>query len=527
MAKKKKGNVIVIPLTSDPDPWKDFELMGGISFSAEEGIHPNAEGKMVPAIYYTLNMIITFPAARKREVENDFGERSVEIKRGYLENFKLTIKKAYARDGGEFLGYKVTVTHLDNARWRIAQFPQKQFSDKFFIKYFTPLEGEMILKFRDDVIFPSVREVFDTIYNIFDYYLDLERERLIFFTIYTLATYFYKLFPTFPYLYLFGAMESGKTKTLSIFEQLAFNGLMTVNFSASSLFRVVELFGAVLCIDESEYLKDTEKKSELQYLLYAGYKAVGKAMRTEGERIKTVRTFHVYSPKIMASINYPNILLLSRCIITNMRRGMKTEKLNRAPADNLYELRDKILLMLFDRFHEVYQLRDMDFQHELLVGREHELWRPLFVIAQWLKQHMPDRAREIDEAMITMLEQDISLKQSLRIDSDLITILYVLTNNIKESGFVTLQTIRDLILDEYRMNDMDYKTMSRYWSPERIGRQLASLGFKRSKRQGKTYYFIDLHVLQERAKAYNVSSGDGQNTMEQSNSMKTGLDDWQ
>jgi hypothetical protein len=123
----------------------------------------------------------------------------------------------------------------------------------------------------------------------------------------------------------------------------------------------------------------------------------------------------------------------------------------------------------------------------------------------WLKGYMPDRAKELEEAMMEMLEQDVMLKQSLRIDSDLITIIYCLLSNVHESGFLTLQTIRDFILDEYRENDLDYKNMSRYWTPERIGRQLSSMGFKRSRQRGRTYYYIDLNKLKELAEAYGVN----------------------
>ena len=482
-----------------PVPEKELEvipLLDAYDLGAAGGINFSRNDSEVPGIYdYVLEMIITVP------VEKRWKKRGVVVKtRRDDENYKLLVRKRYSKD--QLISRRIMLQRADNDdKLKAAKFPYPHFSRSFFSNFDGIRLGEAEIKV--DV---SPAEVFNMIYGIFDYYLDIEREKLILFTIYTLGTYFYKLFPTFPYLYLFGATESGKTKTLSLFERLCFNAVATINLSPSALFRLVEVFGATLCIDESEYLKDSEKRSELQQLLYAGYKKdSGNVLRVEGDRTKNVKIFHVYSPKIMASINYPNDVLLTRCIVVNMKRGTNREKLNRTPSDDFLQVKDKIYLLVFNRFDEVYQLRDMDFQHELLVGREHELWRPLFVIAHWLKGHMPERAAEIENALVLMLEQDVMIKQSLRVDSDLITMIYCLLSNIHESGHVSLQTIRDFILDEYRTNDADYRNMSRYWTPERIGRQLSALGFKRSRQKGRTYYYIDLERLKALAQAYNVN----------------------
>jgi len=479
-------------LLLDEEAWREFELAGGISFSRKESGLPGA-------YYYDLEMIVTLPMERRKKTK-----KGMKIRRD-LDNFLLTVRKAYR--GNELDFHELRITPLDDVKWKAAKYPYKHFSERFF-KNFEQTSSRVFRFNSNSNVSPA--EVFDLIYGIFDYYLDAEKEKLILFTIYTIGTYFYKLFPTFPYLYLFGAMESGKTKTLSIFEKLCFNGIASVNLSVSALFRLIEVFGATLCIDESEYLRDSEKRSELQSLLFSGYKKdSGSVLRVEGDKVKNVRVFRVYSPKIMASINYPHDVLLSRCIIVNMRRGTNIEKLNRTVSDELVNMRDKIYLMAFNKFDELYQMKDMDFtelpKQQYLVGREHELWRPLLVIMYWLKGYMPDRAKELEEAIMEMLEQDVMLKQSLRIDSDLITIIYCLLSNVHESGFLTLQTIRDFILDEYRENDLDYKNMSRYWTPERIGRQLSSMGFKRSRQRGRTYYYIDLNRLKELAEAYGVN----------------------
>ena len=444
---------------------------------------------------YELSLVITLPAKKKIIKTNRKGEeqRKETI---ITENFLLSISKRYHKNGNIIMSGSLGV--LDGAEWNSAKFPHQRISFDLLRAVY---EGKPIPS-------PSPAEVYRKVRNVFDYYLDAEPEVITLFSVYTIATYYHTLFSTFPYLYLWGARQSGKTKTLSLFQRLCFNAVATMNLTPSSLFRLTEVFNSTLCIDESEYLKDAERKSEIQTLLFAGYKRdSANVLRVEGEEKKNVRIYRVFSPKIMASINYPNDVLMDRCIMINMKRGSNKEKLNREPNSDLQEIRDEIYKLLFTRFDEVYELRDMDFENDLLVARERELWRPLLVIGWWIKTYMnEEEGKELWEHLTLMLEKDVEIKEALRIDTELNTLLYVLLIHVEEDGLISNRAIKEWILDEYRLDEAAYKAAQKTWSPEKIGRYMSSLGFQKVRRGEGTYYRVSVKRIKQLAEAYGVKA---------------------
>ena len=205
---------------------------------------------------YTLKLVTTIPVIKEiKKRKRDGVEEHREIIT--YENFLLTITKARLKNGN------TAITHefkpFDGASAKYPGFNVPKNLIKLFNEKLAVPEWEKLLV--------SPAEVYRKLWKIYDYYLDIEPEVITFFAIYTIASYFYVLFPAFPYVYLWGARQSGKTKTLGLFQKLCFNAVATMNLSAPSLFRLIETFGSTLCIDESEYLKDVERKSEMQILL--------------------------------------------------------------------------------------------------------------------------------------------------------------------------------------------------------------------------------------------------------------------
>ena len=58
------------------------------------------------------------------------------------------------------------------------------------------------------------------------------------FTLWTIGTYLFPLFHTYPYLYLTGYKDTGKTKALEVARQLCFNARMSASMTGSSIFRL-------------------------------------------------------------------------------------------------------------------------------------------------------------------------------------------------------------------------------------------------------------------------------------------------
>ena len=354
---------------------------------------------------------------------------------------------------------------------------------------------------------PSPRDVYLELRGVFDKYIEVEPEVITLLSIYTVATYFFRLFNTFPYLYIFGPRQSGKTKLLALMTKLCYNAVSTVNLSASALFRVVNDFGSTLVIDESEYLKDMEKKSDIQTLLLAGYKKdTANVMRVEGEEKKQVRIFNVFGPKIMASINYPHDILLDRCIMINMLRG-SSEKINLEPSESFQDIRDKLYLLLFTKFDEIYNMRDLDnFNNPLLVAREKELWRPLLVTATWLSQYLSDEEKaQLMADLDKVISDNYAKKTEMRTDSELNTLLYVLSKIVHEDGYVAVAIIRSALLDEYRDDENELRQVQKIWTPEKIGRLLTALKFQKKRKAEGIHYYIKVDDVKRLCQSYNVT----------------------
>ena len=468
---------------------------GGIKITEEE---PG----MLQKKKYALKLVTTVPVIKEIIKRRRDGEDRKEIMT--YENFLLKISKAYLENGEVILNHELKPFDGASAKYPGLNVPKsllKLFHEKGYIENWQELSV-------------SPAEVYKKLWKIYDYYLDIEPEVISLFSVYTIASYFYVLFPSFPYIYLWGARQSGKTKTLGLFQRLCFNAIATMNLSASSLFRLVETFGSTLCIDESEYLKDVERKSEMQTLLFAGYKKdTANVLRVEGEKRKEVKIYRVFSPKIMASINYPNDVLMDRCIMVNMKRGHNREKLNREPSGDFSEIREDLYKLLLTRFDEVYEIKDMDFEHEHLIARERELWRPLLVIAYWIKAYLPEEeGAELWNHMLVMLERNLEIKEGLRVDTELNTLLYALLSLVKEDGYISNEAIIEKILEPYVADDVNYKAMKKIYTPQKIGRMMSSLGFPRKRRDGsgKTYYYVSVEKVKSLAEAYGISTEDSE-----------------
>src|SRR5208282_145566 len=114
-----------------------------------------------------------------------------------------------------------------------------------------------------------------------------------------IGTYFYPLFPAYPYVELNAPRSSGKSKQMQLTARLAFNGRIIGAPSEASTFRLRQDTRGTICFDEAETF-DKDQKAALLQILNMGYTAGGTVTRCE-ERTHAVREFDIYCPKMFAS----------------------------------------------------------------------------------------------------------------------------------------------------------------------------------------------------------------------------------
>jgi hypothetical protein len=230
-------------------------------------------------------------------------------------------------------------------------------------------------------------DVFNAVHHLFTTYVDFRSEvesRVL--TLWTIGTYFYTLFPAFPYLALSGPKNSGKSTVLRVLQPLAFNMVTTSDPTGPAMFRLIHYTRCTVGIDEAERYRHPKDPGmqQIRQLLNSGYKQGMPAIRLIGEDMKP-QAFDVYSPKILAAIAGLEDVLASRCIAIPMRRTDK--KLPCVPPDfDGAAIRHQLYSLALTRFQAVYVNYFERTELHPLHNRSGELWSPLVALAAFFEE---------------------------------------------------------------------------------------------------------------------------------------------
>jgi hypothetical protein len=230
-------------------------------------------------------------------------------------------------------------------------------------------------------------DVFQTAHNVFSSYVDfrspIESQIL---ALWAIGTYFYTLFPAYPYLALNGPKNSGKSTVLRVLQPLAFNMVSTSDATGPAMFRLIHYTSCTVGIDEAERYHNPRDPGmqQIRQLLNSGYKAGMPAIRLIGEEMKP-QAFDVYSPKILAAIAGLEDILSSRCITVPMRRTDRHMPLIPPHFDGA-EIRHQLYTLALTHFQHI-QHNFFDRSDLLsLPNRSGELWSPLIALAAFFQE---------------------------------------------------------------------------------------------------------------------------------------------
>ncbi|MBA3869961.1 MAG: hypothetical protein H0X30_12510 [Anaerolineae bacterium] len=230
-------------------------------------------------------------------------------------------------------------------------------------------------------------DVFNAIHQLFTTYVDFRSEvesRIL--TLWTIGTYFYTMFPAYPYLALNGPKNSGKSTVLRVLQPLAFNMVTTSDPTGPSMFRLIHYTRCTVGIDEAERYHNPKDPGmqQIRQLLNSGYKQGMPAIRLIGEDMKP-QAFDVYSPKILAAIMGLEDILASRCIAIPMRRTDK--KMPGFPPDfDGAALRHQLYMLTLLHFQPIYTNYFERPELHKLHNRSGELWSPLVSLAAFFEE---------------------------------------------------------------------------------------------------------------------------------------------
>jgi uncharacterized protein YkuJ len=318
-------------------------------------------------------------------------------------------------------------------------------------------------------------DLFEEVKNCFKWYIEFPQDAdYDLFSLWTIGTYLHPLFRSYPYIYLGGMKESGKTKTLSVLNCLAFNPIFSGNISTSSLFRLIQNARCTLLIDETERLANPQRAEDFRSILLSGYKQGAKVYRAERDsrdRFEPLE-FETYSPKAIANIRGLEGVLESRCISFVMKRTKSKEIGNREPDphDPLWQdVRDHLYLFALKHWRNIKEDYEALKNTTQLSNREWELWHPILALANFIG---------IYKSMIELAEQKANERR---------------IENMTETGeYVLVEVLSEFVQEDdfYKIKDIKEKMESKFdelqgWlTNEWVGRALKRLGFSEKRRIG-------------------------------------------
>jgi hypothetical protein len=324
-------------------------------------------------------------------------------------------------------------------------------------------------------------------------------------TLWTIGTYFFHLFNSYPYLYVGGLKQTGKTKLLTVASLMAFNAIFTNNISTASLYRLTQSGRCTLLLDESEKLAGKERAEELRNLLLAGYKKGAIVYRTEKKRSERLvpEGFEVYSPKVVCNIEGIENVLEDRCIPITMKRGKNRAIINAEPRFNdpaWTEIRNGLYCLFLQFWSEVSEGCEGSVRSECeatIAARDLELWKPIFALAKFFEKHNPEL--NLHARMRKLAESYTAEKQTENvIETGEYILVQTLTKLVTEDGFYPAKTIRDEMANEF---DEEQRWLKTEW----VGRALRRLGFKEKRRVGRgVEHRLSPKAVQDLAERLNI-----------------------
>lgn len=173
-----------------------------------------------------------------------------------------------------------------------------------------------------------LNDTYEKIIYAHEHYLDWDIDEIKLQSIWDIATYFYKIFSTFPYKFINAMMSSGKSRLLNLTEAIAYKAAITVGMTDSALFRSAN--DSTLIFDEAETITNKDKKNQ-RIILNSGYKKgatvqVSKEKYVEKEKTFVIEKYPVYCPKMLANIWGMDDVLSSRCITSILEKSSNPAK---------------------------------------------------------------------------------------------------------------------------------------------------------------------------------------------------------
>ena len=303
---------------------------------------------------------------------------------------------------------------------------------------------ETIEKLSREETKEKLLECYKGIKEVLEHYLDMNEDYYSLIAIWILGTYFHKDFSSYPYLYFNAMRGSGKSRALKLICRLSNEGQVMASPTEAVLFRTNGTIG----IDEFEGVANKDKNS-VRELLNGAYKKGIKIFRMK--KVKNisgvemeVEEFEVYRPVIMANIWGMEEVLEDRSltlILEKSNHPLKTrlvedfhenevikyilqniERCSKCSVVSLKNINQHWNNYIANHYNTTLTTHTTHTTHTTLttqhtelfdkinesniIGRDLELFLPLFFIAEFLGQEMLVEIIRISKLLVASKKED-------------------------------------------------------------------------------------------------------------------------
>lgn len=367
--------------------------------------------------------------------------------------------------------------------------PPVDISRKWSVDGTTPYNVFDWLNGRRDLDAQQLLQEIAAVFDEFMWYPQPDTSLVL--ALWVMHTYVYTIYNYTAYMALSGAKRSGKSRTLTILQELAHNAYTTANASTASLARTIHSEQATVLMDEAEFhsLINAQGGVDDRLGLLLNSNMRGRMyMRVEGTELKP-RCYDAYSPKVFATMNYLPDALADRAIPIQV---------GRPPLDHQKHYEDLVLEEQRERFQilrnklyffgllyarrlseRTYEVLDLLRQYGV-IDRERDIWLPLTAIA------LEIGGMELFERVIAYVKKAGQEKLQQEQESFTVAVLWACWTLLKDavneavilpdrptppegSAWFTADTIRRLVAGYYGVKEEDIST-------RRIGKELKQTG---------------------------------------------------
>ena len=345
-------------------------------------------------------------------------------------------------------------------------------------------------------------EVYIAVKTIIEQFIELPHpDGYDFITIWSIGTYFFIIFATYPYLYIYGCKGVGKSKLGECLAKICFNGKSSVSISTAGLFRTVALLRSTLVMDEEERMSKGERFQEFRAILNSGYKR-GETVTRVNPNTFMLEEFQVYSPKAVINIKGLEEVTEDRVIPQVMLRGKNPKVLNvdiPAEGDLWQAIRDRLYTFYLLYANEIAgilpEVERLILERGHLKGRTAELWKPILTLAKFFDKYEKGLFERIYSYALETLNIKIIHEE---VENPDMVLIQTLLEIVEADGYYAIKQIKEAMASKY---EDEAKWITERW----LGSALRRLGFNIKRRRPAYQYLLTVEKVKELAERYNVT----------------------